>query len=162
MSATGADGFGGWLLAAIGGAMNAERVGPDAAGSVRAELAKFAGAERVQAQRACRNGNRVDAKLADHAGARWAVVAGLDDQAGWRRRLAVIGCLFTGLTPALAVCEQRERGRGDRAAGNAEREWHAVHQGWAYDLAIDTGAVDPRRAAALVLAALADGKARTA
>jgi len=41
------------------------------------------------------------------------------------------------------------------------REWHAVHQGWAYDLDIDTGAVDPERAAALVLAALADGKART-
>jgi chloramphenicol 3-O-phosphotransferase len=88
--------------------------------------------------------------------------SGLDDQAGWRRRLAGIGCLFTGLTPALAVCEQRERGRDDRADGNAAREWHAVHQGWAYDLAIDTGAVDPRRAAALVLAALADGKARTA
>jgi len=35
------------------------------------------------------------------------------------------------------------------------------HQGWAYDLDIDTGAVDPQRAAALVLAALADGKART-
>jgi chloramphenicol 3-O phosphotransferase len=79
--------------------------------------------------------------------------SGLDDQAGWHRRLAGIGCLFTGLTPALAVCEQRERGPGDRAAGNAAREWHAVHQGWAYDLAIDTGAVDPRRAAALVLAA---------
>jgi chloramphenicol 3-O phosphotransferase len=58
------------------------------------------------------------------------------------------------------VCEQRERGRGDRAAGNAAREWPAVHQGWAYDLDIDTGAVDPERAAALVLAALADGKAR--
>jgi hypothetical protein len=80
MSAAGADGFVGWLLAAIGGAMDAERVGPDAAGSVRAELAKFAGAECVQAQRAWRNSNRVDAKLADHAGARWAVVAGQDDQ----------------------------------------------------------------------------------
>ena len=87
--------------------------------------------------------------------------AGLDGQAGWRRRLAGVGCLFTGLTPALAVCEQRERDRDDRAAGNAARESHAVHQGWAYDLDIDTGAVDPQRAAALVLAALADGKART-
>jgi hypothetical protein len=79
--------------------------------------------------------------------------AGLDGQAGWRRRLVGVGCLFTGLTPSLAVCEQRERDRGDRAAGNAAREWHAVHQGWAYDLDIDTGAVDPERAAALVLAA---------
>ena len=42
------------------------------------------------------------------------------------------------------------------------REWHAVHQGWAYGLDIDTGTVDPQRAAGLVLAALADGKARTA
>jgi chloramphenicol 3-O-phosphotransferase len=58
------------------------------------------------------------------------------------------------------VCEQRERGRDDRAAGNAARERPAVHQGWAYDLDIDTSAVDPWRAAALVLAALADGKAR--
>jgi len=48
--------------------------------------------------------------------------AGLDGQAGWRRRLAGIGCLFTGLTPSLAVCEQRERDRDDRAAGNAARE----------------------------------------
>ncbi len=87
--------------------------------------------------------------------------AGRDDQAGWRRRLAGIRCLFTGLTPALAVCEQRERARDDRAAGNATREWQTVHQGWAYDLDIDIGAVDPQRAAALVLAALADGQAHT-
>jgi hypothetical protein len=44
MSAAGSDGFVTWLLAAIGGAMDAEGVSPDAAGSVRAELAKFAGA----------------------------------------------------------------------------------------------------------------------
>jgi hypothetical protein len=80
MSAAGADGFVGWLLAAIGGGMEAERVGPDAAGSVRAELAKFAGADRGQAVRACRNGGRVDVMLADESGSRWAVVAGLDDQ----------------------------------------------------------------------------------
>jgi len=218
------------LLAAVGGAIDAGGIGPDAAGSVRAELAKFAGAGSVQVVRARRNGGRVDAMLASQAGPRWAVVAGLDGQdrvtslsvqrepavfagapgglvvvlngpsssgkstlataiqqaadtpwirllpdefqvitcaagldgqAGWRRRLAGVGCLFTGLTPALAVCEQRERDRDDRAAGNAARESHAVHQGWAYDLDIDTGAVDPQRAAALVLAALADGKART-
>ena len=59
MSAAGADGFVGWLLAAIDGVMDAERVGPDAAGSVRAELAKFAGAGSVQVMRACRNGGRV-------------------------------------------------------------------------------------------------------
>jgi len=265
MSAAGADGLVAWLLAAVGGAMDAGGVSPDAAESVRAELAKFAGAGSVQVVRACRNGGRVDAMLAGQAGPRWAVVAGLDGQdrvtslwvqrepavfagapgglvvvlngpsssgkstlataiqqaadtpwirllpdeffqghlpdkywafgqaagpwqegffamlaglaragnqvvtcaagldgqAGWRRRLAGVGCLFTGLTPALAVCEQRERDRGDRAVGNAAREWPAVHQGWAYDLDIDTGAVDPERAAALVLAALADGKART-
>jgi hypothetical protein len=80
MSAAGADGFVGWLLAAIDGVMDAERVGPDAAGSVRAELAKFAGAGRVRALRACRNGGRVDAMLVDETGSRWAVVAGLDDQ----------------------------------------------------------------------------------
>jgi hypothetical protein len=74
MSAAGADGFVGWLLAAIDGVMDAERVGPDAAGSVRAELAKFAGTG------ACRNGGRVDAMLADETGSRWAMVAGLDDQ----------------------------------------------------------------------------------
>jgi hypothetical protein len=70
----------GWLLAAIDGVMDAERVGPDAAGSVRAELAKFAGAGGVRALRACRNGGRVDAMLAGETGSRWAVVAGLDDQ----------------------------------------------------------------------------------
>ena len=80
MSAAGADGFVGWLLAAIDGVMDAERVGPDAAGSVRAELAKFAGAGGVRALRACRNGGRVDAMLVGETGSRWAVVAGLDGQ----------------------------------------------------------------------------------
>ncbi len=42
------------------------------------------------------------------------------------------------------------------------REWHTVHQSWAYDLDIDAGAVDPQRAAGLVLAAIAGGTARTA
>lgn len=85
---------------------------------------------------------------------------GLDSQAGWKRRPAGIPRLFTGLTPSPAVCEQRERARGDRAAGNAAREWDTVHLGWAYDLQIDTGTVGPPQAAALVLAALAHGKAR--
>lgn len=44
--------------------MDAERVGPDAAGSVRAELAKFADAGSVQVVRACRDGGRVNAMLA--------------------------------------------------------------------------------------------------
>ena len=80
MSAAGADGFAAWLLAAIGGAMDTGRVSPDAAGSVQAELAKFAGAGGVRVVRACRNGGRVDAILAGQAGSRWAVVAGLDGQ----------------------------------------------------------------------------------
>jgi hypothetical protein len=80
MSAAGADGFAAWLLAAIGGAMDASRVSPDAAGSVQAELAKFAGAAGARVQRACRNGGRVDAMLAGETGPRWAVVAGLDGQ----------------------------------------------------------------------------------
>ncbi len=80
VTAADADGFAGWLLAAIGGAMDARRVGPDAAGSVQAELAKFAGAAGVRVRRACRNGGRVDAMLADETGSRWAVVAGLDGQ----------------------------------------------------------------------------------
>jgi hypothetical protein len=83
MSAAGSGGFVAWLLAAVGGAMDAGGVSPDAAGSVRAELAKFAGAGSVQVVRACRNGGRVDAMLAgqaDQAGPRWAVGAGLDGQ----------------------------------------------------------------------------------
>jgi chloramphenicol 3-O phosphotransferase len=79
---------------------------------------------------------------------------GLGSQAGWRRRLDGTGCLFVGLTPSLAVCERRERARDDRMAGNAAREWPTVHQGWSYDLEIDTGTVGPGQAAALVLAAL--------
>lgn len=80
---------------------------------------------------------------------------GPDGQDGWRRRLAGIRCVFVGLTPSLAVCERRERARDDRAAGNAAREWPTVHQGWSYDLEIDTGTIGPRQAAALVLAELA-------
>jgi chloramphenicol 3-O-phosphotransferase len=80
--------------------------------------------------------------------------AGLDGQAGWRRRLAGIRCLFTGLTPSLEVCAEWERARGDRAAGTAAARWRSVHQGWTYDLEIDTGTVGPRQTAAL-----ASGKA---
>ncbi len=72
MSAAGADGFTDWLLAAIGGAMDASRVSPDAARSVRAELAKFAGADHVRVKRTCRNGGRVDTMLASDTGTRWA------------------------------------------------------------------------------------------
>jgi hypothetical protein len=80
MSAAGSDGFVTWLLAAVGGAMDAEGVSPDTAGSVRAELAKFAGAGGIQVVRPCRNSGRVDAMLAGEAGPRWAVVAGPDGQ----------------------------------------------------------------------------------
>jgi hypothetical protein len=57
--------------------------------------------------------------------------AGMDSQAGWRRRLA----------------------------GSSAREWHTVHQGWAHDVEIDTGTANPQLAAGLVLASLASGKA---
>jgi hypothetical protein len=56
MSAAGSGGFVAWLLAAVGGAMDAGGISPDAAGSVRAELAKFAGAGSVQVAWMARTG----------------------------------------------------------------------------------------------------------
>jgi len=104
MSAARADAFEGWLLAAIGGAMDASQLSLDAAGSVQAELAKFAAAGSVQVVRACRNGGRVDAMLAGQAGSRGAVVAGLDGQdrvlSLWVQREPAA---FTGVSGGLVV-----------------------------------------------------------
>ncbi len=84
--------------------MDASQLSPDAAGSVQAELAKFAAAGSVQVVRACRNGGRVDAMLAGQAGSRWAVVAGLDGQdrvlSLWVQREPAA---FTGVSGGLVV-----------------------------------------------------------
>lgn len=104
MSAAGADGFADRPLAAIGGTMDASRAGPDAAGSVQAELGKFAGADHARVKRACRNGGRVDVMVADETGTRWAVVAGLSGQdqvmSLWVQREPLP---FTGVSGGLVV-----------------------------------------------------------
>jgi chloramphenicol 3-O-phosphotransferase len=66
----------------------------------------------------------------------------------------------------LAVAEQRERARGDRAPGGARVFHGLVHALVAahgrYDLELDTAACSPEAGAARILEVLASGPAGTA
>ena len=69
------------------------------------------------------------------------------DTPGWREQLADLltghDMLFVGLHISLDELNRREAARGDRPAGSAEADFHAVHKGLRYDLEVDgAGDVD--------------------
>lgn len=70
-------------------------------------------------------------------------------------RLQGYRLFWVGVSCGLPELARRERERGDRAMGTAEREALIVHEGLTYDLVIDTTSIGPEPAAALVLEALA-------
>jgi chloramphenicol 3-O phosphotransferase len=78
---------------------------------------------------------------------------------GWRedmfQNLAGFSVFWIGVVCDLAVAQAREKARGDRAIGTAEREAPVVHRGFTYDLEIDTTAISPDAAAKRVVRALA-------
>ena len=75
--------------------------------------------------------------------------------------LAALPVLFVAVRCPLAVAEQRERDRGDRAPGGARVFHGLVHPLVAthgrYDLEIDTAAYSPQAGAARIRAALLTG-----
>ena len=80
--------------------------------------------------------------------------------------LAALPVLFVGVRCPLAVAEQRERARGDRAPGGARVFHGLVHALVAthgrYDLEIDTSTCSPEEGAARIQEALATGTVGTA
>lgn len=66
--------------------------------------------------------------------------------------------LFVGLDCPVEVLREREKRRGDRARGLAERQCDRVHAHLTYDLRIDTSAQSARDAAARIVEALKDAR----
>ena len=77
-------------------------------------------------------------------------------QERWREALAGLDVLWVGVRCAADVAEARERARGDRIGGMARAQAEAVHAGIEYDLEVDTGALSPGAAAAVVASAVVD------
>jgi chloramphenicol 3-O phosphotransferase len=69
----------------------------------------------------------------------------------WRKDL--LNCLkgipviAVGVTASLAVIEQRERARGTSPEGHARSVYNTVHNGWDYDLMINTDEMKPEQVA---------------
>jgi chloramphenicol 3-O phosphotransferase len=76
----------------------------------------------------------------------------------WRedliQNLSGFSVFWVGVFCDLVVAQDREKARGDRAIGTAEREFSAVHRGFAYDLEVDTTNIAPSAAAQFILKAL--------
>ena len=60
---------------------------------------------------------------------------------------------FVGVHCALDELERRETARGDRARGDARRDYHAIHRHARYDMEVDTTDARPERVAEEIVAA---------
>jgi len=74
---------------------------------------------------------------------------------GWRSELKDVECLLVGVVAPLDVLEQRESARGNRIAGEARFQFHAIHSGIEYDITVDTARQSPEDCARAILSALA-------
>ncbi len=77
------------------------------------------------------------------------------DWTSWQGHLAGLPVCWVGVMASIEVVEERERQRPDRFQGLARSEYHIVHRHAVYDVAVDTGALDPRRAALAIIDAIA-------
>ena len=81
------------------------------------------------------------------------VMFGPEEAEDYRSLLQDFDVRFVGLFASLAVLEEREAARGDRAIGLARGQIGRVHQGMTYDLEVDTSVVTARAAAASICTA---------
>ncbi|MFE5738737.1 chloramphenicol phosphotransferase CPT [Streptomyces celluloflavus] len=70
-------------------------------------------------------------------------LGGRAEQDRWRTALDGLDVLWVGVRCAPEIARDRELARGDRVAGMAESQAHAVHRGVRYDLEVDTGRAGP-------------------
>lgn len=61
--------------------------------------------------------------------------------------LSGINIITIGVTAALPIIEQREKMRGTSPEGHARSVYYTVHNGWDYDLEINTDEITPSQAA---------------
>lgn len=73
----------------------------------------------------------------------------------WRRAASGLDVFTVGVTCPIDILEARERERGDRVLGRARGLVDVVHTFCAYDVTVDTGAMDTNACVAEVLEALA-------
>ena len=83
------------------------------------------------------------------AGNQFIVSAARIEQDRFRRALAGVSTVYVGLDAPLGVLVERQRSQADKFGGLAE-ESVDIHDGWAYDLRIDTSAHEPSDAARLI------------
>lgn len=74
-------------------------------------------------------------------------------------RLAPFRGLWVGVTCDPSVLAEREQARGDRAPGTAIREAAVVHDGFRYDVIVDTSAAPAEDAAREIAAKLVQSRA---
>ena len=82
------------------------------------------------------------------------VLLSIEDWAGWEEELAGLDVLWVRVDADVDVVEARERARGDRLVGMARAQHRVVHRHPSYALVVDTGALTPDDAAAMVVATL--------
>ena len=75
----------------------------------------------------------------------------MPDWANWTSALSGVPALWVRAECPLAVCEGRERDRGDRQLGLARGQYASVHLGVAYDMVIDTQDVPPEENARFII-----------
>lgn len=84
------------------------------------------------------------------------LVDGAAGQARWDAALAGVGVLWVAVRCDAAEAARREAVRGDRMAGMARLQADSVHEGIAYDLAVDTTANAPDLCARQIVRAVED------
>lgn len=65
-------------------------------------------------------------------------LSGAEGRNRWQATLADVAVLWVGVRCDPAVAAERERARGDRVVGMAEKQARMVHVGVAYDIEVDT------------------------
>lgn len=71
----------------------------------------------------------------------------MDDYFLWRDALADHHLIFCGITAQQEILDQREQERGDRIPGSSRAQAMTVHNGYEYDILIDTSLISPIEAA---------------
>ena len=82
-------------------------------------------------------------------------VVDAEHRAGWFDALRDVDTTWVRVDCPVDVVTQREQDRGDRLVGLAERQARHIHDGIAYDLAVDTSTATAGELAATIVEAWA-------
>lgn len=71
----------------------------------------------------------------------------INDYEIWNKELIDHDIVFCGLTASQEILDQREKARGDRVIGGSRAQMLNVHDGYNYDIFIDTSHTEPLKTA---------------